>query len=123
MLGLFQFSSSRIQTRHYSAFDLTTMPPIIPAPTPIKGIRSPDGTARLGKRLPLAELQKNDFAFALYTQALLAWQKDGDKIKDADSATGTSYFQVTGMTAHTGSQHILINDCRHSWCPLRSVAE
>ncbi|KAF2993735.1 hypothetical protein E8E13_000223 [Curvularia kusanoi] len=70
------------------------MTPKIPSPTPIKGIQNPDGTPRLGKRLPLAELQQNDFAFALYAKALLAWQKDDDPDKEKD---GTSYFQVTGI--------------------------
>jgi hypothetical protein len=73
------------------------MAPTILSPTPITGIRNPDGTQPLGIRLPLAELQQNDFAFALYVQALLAWRQDGDEDKDSDNATGTSYFQITGM--------------------------
>jgi hypothetical protein len=73
------------------------MAPTILSPTPIKGIQNPDGIQPLGKRLPLAELQQHDFAFALYVQALLAWQQDGDEDKDSDNQTGTSYFQVTGM--------------------------
>ncbi|KAF2875899.1 common central domain of tyrosinase-domain-containing protein [Massariosphaeria phaeospora] len=73
------------------------MAPIIPSPTPITGIVNPDGTTRPGKRLPLAVLQQNDFAFALYAQALLAWQKDGCETKDIDAKLGTSYFQVTGV--------------------------
>jgi hypothetical protein len=73
------------------------MSPTILSPTPIRGIRNPDGTQPLGVRLPLAELQQNDFAFALYVQALLAWQQDGDEDRDSDNHTGTSYFQVTGM--------------------------
>ena len=67
------------------------MSPAIPSPTPIKGIGAPPG-----QRLPLAQLQQNDFAFALYAQALLAWQRDGNKAKDPDAGVGTSYFQVTG---------------------------
>lgn len=97
------------------------MTPTINSPTPIKGIRNPDGTQALGIRLPLAELQQNDFAFALYVQALLAWQQDGDEDKDTDNQTGTSYFQVTGMMRACRPvfgrfAHALIT-FRCPWCP------
>jgi len=92
-----QISRSLIPRPSSFGIHPTTMSPAIPSPTPIVGVRNPDGSPRKGQRLALAELQKNDFAFALYTQALLAWQKDGDEDKDSDNATGTSYFQVTGM--------------------------
>lgn len=73
------------------------MSPQIPSPTPIQGVQNPDGTqAPPGPRLPIAELQANDFAFALYAQALLNWQQDGSEAKDSDEVNGTSYFQVTG---------------------------
>jgi hypothetical protein len=73
------------------------MAPTILSHTPIEGIQNPDGTQSLGVRLSLAKLQQNNFAFALYVQALLAWQQDGDEDNDSDNKTGTSYFQGTGM--------------------------
>lgn len=78
------------------------MAPTIPSPTPITGVLNPDGSsAPPGQRLPISELQKNEFAFALYSQALLAWQKNGDESKDSDEKNGTSYFQVTGRLPAT----------------------
>lgn len=99
------------------------MAPIIPSPTPITGIQDSDGRALHGIRLPLEELQeKHEFAFALYTQALLAWQKDGNEKKDSDPKGGTSYFQVMGMTylyAGVMQSHTDVDIRRNSRCPLR----
>lgn len=102
------------------------MAPTIPSPTPIQGIKNPDGSTPLGKRLPLAELQQNDFAFALYAQALLAWQQDGGPTKDSDAKSGTSYFQVTGMMDAFKCKpkyhaHVLMAR-RYPWCSLRLLA-
>ncbi|RGP66614.1 oleate-activated transcription factor 1 [Fusarium longipes] len=72
------------------------MSPKIPSPTPITGIQNPGGEPI--QRLPVDVFQKDHpFAFALYIQALLAWQKDGNQNVDKDNVTGTSYFQVTGV--------------------------
>lgn len=74
-----------------------TMSSAIPSPTPITGVKNEGGKPSL--RLPIDVFQKhNPFAFALYVQALAAWQKDGDEHRDKDNAEGTSYFQVTGTS-------------------------
>lgn len=103
------------------------MSPSIPSPTPIQGVQNPDGSqAPPGPRLPLAELQQNDFAFALYVQALLAWQQDGDEAKDSDSNTATSYFQVTGkrIFVFLRSQSCAnVIGYRCTWNPICPVAE
>lgn len=71
------------------------MAPTIASPTPITGIHPPGG--KPGQRLALDVLEKeHPFAFALYIQALAAWQANGGEIPDKDNVDGTSYFQVTG---------------------------
>ena len=71
------------------------MAPIIPSPTPIKGIQSLSGKPAI--RLPLEELQaQHPLVFNLYIQGLSNWQKDGNAKVDPDNTTGTSYFQVNG---------------------------
>lgn len=73
------------------------MSPTIPSPTPITGVKIEGGKPSL--RLPIDVFQEQyPFAFALYVQALAAWQKDGNEDRDQDNAEGTSYFQVTGMS-------------------------
>ncbi|KAG5659911.1 hypothetical protein KAF25_003433 [Fusarium avenaceum] len=72
------------------------MAPIIPSPTAITGIQNPGG--KPSQRLPIDVFQKDHpFAFALYIQALLAWQKNGNEEFDKDNVNGTSYFQVAGV--------------------------
>lgn len=71
------------------------MAPVIPSPTPITGVRGTGGKPSL--RLPIDVFQAQyQFAFALYVQALAAWQKDGNEQRDKDNSNGTSYFQVAG---------------------------
>ncbi|KAH8653861.1 common central domain of tyrosinase-domain-containing protein [Xylariales sp. PMI_506] len=68
----------------------------IPSPTPITGVLTPGG--KPGMRLPISQLQQqHPFAFALYVQALAAWQNAGSDKVDPDNVNGTSYFQVVGV--------------------------
>ncbi|KAI3400373.1 hypothetical protein diail_3390 [Diaporthe ilicicola] len=72
------------------------MAPVISSPTPIIGVRAAGG--KPAQRLPIEVFRtKHEFAFALYVQALAAWQKNGNEKYDQDNANGTSYFQVTGV--------------------------
>ncbi|KAF4444538.1 Di-copper centre-containing protein [Fusarium austroafricanum] len=72
------------------------MVPTIPSPTPITGVQNPGG--KPSQRLPVDIFQKDQpFAFALYIQALLAWQENGNGEFDKDNVNGTSYFQVVGV--------------------------
>lgn len=74
------------------------MSPTIPSPTPITGVKTTGGRPSL--RLPIDVFQEQyPFAFALYVQALAAWQKDGNEQIDQDNAKGTGYFQVVGTSA------------------------
>lgn len=71
------------------------MAPTIPSPTPIIGIQNPGG--KPSQRLPVDVFQRDHpIAFALYVQALAAWQANGNENFDKDNANGTSYFQVVG---------------------------
>ncbi|KAL1847794.1 hypothetical protein Daus18300_013836 [Diaporthe australafricana] len=72
------------------------MAPVISSPTPIIGVRPAGG--KPAQRLPIEVFRtQHEFAFALYVQALAAWQKNGNEKYDQDNADGTSYFQVTGV--------------------------
>ncbi|KAK7715643.1 hypothetical protein SLS63_011399 [Diaporthe eres] len=72
------------------------MAPVISSPTPIVGVKTAGG--KPAQRLPIGVFQTHhEFAFALYVQALAAWQKNGNEKFDQDNANGTSYFQVTGV--------------------------
>ncbi|UPL00492.1 hypothetical protein LCI18_011426 [Fusarium solani-melongenae] len=72
------------------------MAPTIPSPTPIIGIQNPGG--KPSQRLPVDVFQRDHpIAFALYVQALAAWQANGNEKFDQDNANGTSYFQVVGV--------------------------
>lgn len=71
------------------------MAPVISPPTPIIGVKTAGG--KPAQRLPIDVFRtQHEFAFALYVQALDAWQKNGNEKFDQDNANGTSYFQVTG---------------------------
>ena len=71
------------------------MAPTIPSPTPIVCAETEGG--KPSQRLPVDVFQKNyPFAFALYVQALAAWQRNGSEDFDKDNVNGTSYFQITG---------------------------
>ncbi|KAK2609426.1 hypothetical protein N8I77_002923 [Diaporthe amygdali] len=72
------------------------MAPVISSPTPIIGVRTAGG--KPAQRLPIELFRtQHEFAFALYVQALAAWQKNGNEKYDQDNANGTSYFQVSGV--------------------------
>ncbi|KAG8158071.1 hypothetical protein KVR01_011832 [Diaporthe batatas] len=72
------------------------MPPVIPSPTPITGVKVVGG--KPAQRLPIDVFRiQHEFAFALYVKALSAWQKNGNEKFDQDNVNGTSYFQVSGV--------------------------
>jgi hypothetical protein len=60
-------------------------------------VQAPGGKPSM--RLPIDQFQSQQpFAFALYVQALLAWQQAGSPTVDPDNVNGTSYFQIAGMS-------------------------
>lgn len=78
----------------------STMAPVISTPTAITGVKTAGG--KPAQRLPIDAFRtQHEFAFALYVQALAAWQKNGNEKFDQDNANGTSYFQVSGNVTNT----------------------
>lgn len=80
------------------------MAPVISSPTPIVGVKTAGG--KPAQRLPIDVFRtQHEFAFALYVQALAAWQKNGNDKFDQDNANGTSYFQVSGKSTQVNVQY------------------
>lgn len=83
------------------------MAPIISSPTPITGVKTAGG--KPAQRLPIDVFRtQHEFAFALYVQALAAWQKNGSEKFDQDNANGTSYFQVSGKLTRGHGRHFQV---------------